>query len=128
MKWLPLLLGDFLALALVTLIGFATHGENGLALLPRLLASLGPLALGWSCIAPLCGLFNPEVISNPRQAWRPVVAMLAAGPLAVLLRAQLLQTPVIPSFVIVLSGTSGLGLALWRALWRIAQARKTPRP
>lgn len=121
---LPLLLGDWLTLAIVTLIGFATHNENGLALLPRLLASLLPLLLGWSLSAALCGLYQPGIISDARQWWRPGAAMVLGGPLAALLRALLLNTTVIPVFGLVLSGTSALGLLAWRAIWRLRTAKR----
>ncbi|MCX6065315.1 MAG: hypothetical protein NT121_06125 [Chloroflexi bacterium] len=63
------------------------------------------------------GLYQPENSSNARQLWRPILAMVFAGPLAALLRAFLLNTVVIPIFGVVLSGSSGLGLLAWRALW-----------
>ena len=47
-----LILGDLLTIALVTLIGFATHGEADIALLPRMLTTFGPLALAWFLVAP----------------------------------------------------------------------------
>jgi hypothetical protein len=112
-----LILGDILAIAVVTVIGFATHGEAGVALLPRMLTTFGPLTLGWFLLAPFIGLFNPEIASAPRQLWRPVLAMVFAGPLAALLRAVLLNTVVIPIFGLVLSGSAGLGMLVWRALW-----------
>jgi hypothetical protein len=120
---LPLIFGDLLALALVTVIGFATHGETNVALLPRMLTTFLPLTAGWFLLAPWLGLFNPEVVANPRQLWRPCVALLYAGPLAALLRALLLNTVVIPVFGVVLSGSAGLGLTLWRALalWLLKQ-------
>jgi len=34
-----LILGDGLTLLIVTLIGFATHGESGISFLPRMLAA-----------------------------------------------------------------------------------------
>ena len=112
-----LVAGDVLAISVVTIIGFATHGEAGAALLPRMLTTFAPLTLGWFLIAPFLGLFNPEITSAPRQLWRPALAMIFAGPLAALLRAVLLNTVVIPIFGIVLSGSAGLGMLLWRALW-----------
>lgn len=112
-----LILGDLLAIAVVTMIGFATHGEAGVALLPRMLTTLGPLTLGWFLLAPFFGLFDPAIFSNPRHLWRPVVVMIFAGPLAALLRAFLLNTVVIPIFGLVLSGSAGLGMLVWRALW-----------
>jgi len=75
------------------------------------------LTLGWFLVAPFLGLFRPEITSNPRQLWRPVLAMIFAGPLAALLRAVLLNTVVIPIFGVVLSASAGLGMLVWRMLW-----------
>ncbi|MCX6065316.1 MAG: hypothetical protein NT121_06130 [Chloroflexi bacterium] len=41
-----LLAGDVLALAVVTVVGFATHGETGVSLAPRMLTTFLPLTLG----------------------------------------------------------------------------------
>ena len=111
--------GDLVALGVVTVIGFATHAESGLALLPRMLTTFVPLTVSWLLIALLLGLFRAEIVADPRQLWKPCAAMLFAGPLAALLRAILLSTTVIPIFALVLSGTSALGLLVWRGIyWR----------
>lgn len=112
-----LILGDIFSIALVTVIGFATHGQTELALLPRMLTTFGPLALAWLLVAPFLGLFRPEITANPRQLWRPFLGMVFAGPLAALLRAFLLNTVVIPIFALVLSGSAGLGMLAWRSIW-----------
>ncbi|PWH14776.1 MAG: hypothetical protein DDG60_07280 [Anaerolineae bacterium] len=114
-RWL--ILGDTLTIALVTLIGFATHQETSISFLPRMLAAFGPLTLAWFLVAPFLGLFQPAISADPRQLWRPVLGMLLAGPLAALGRAFLLGTVVIPVFAVVFSGTHALGMVIWRALW-----------
>jgi hypothetical protein len=119
-----LILGDIFAIALVTVIGFATHGETGLDFAPRMLTTFGPVTLGWFLVAPFLGLFQPEITANPRQLWRPFLAMVFAGPLAALLRALLLNSVVIPVFAVVLAGSAGLGMVVWRGLWWWLQARK----
>ena len=62
-----LILGDLLAIALVTFIGFATHGEADLSFLPRMAALYIPLSVSWFLLAPSLGLFRRETISNPRH-------------------------------------------------------------
>lgn len=114
-----LILGDLLAIAFVTIIGFATHGEIDLALLPRMLATFIPLTAAWFLAAPWLGLFDERITDNPRQLWRAPLAMLFAGPLAAVLRAFWLGGVVIPIFAVVLSGSAGLGMLAWRALWLI---------
>ena len=58
MKKYILVLGDILAIALVTLIGFASHGEAGVAFLPRIGAAFFPLIIAWFILAPALGLFQ----------------------------------------------------------------------
>lgn len=113
-----LILGDLLAIALVTVIGFATHGETDFSLLPRMLTTFLPMSVAWFLVAPFLGLFQPEITGNSRQLWRPFLGMVFAGPLAALLRAFLLNTVVIPIFAIVLSGFAGLGMLAWRLIWQ----------
>jgi len=126
-----LMLGDTLALFIITLIGFATHGETAISFWPRLLATFIPLAAGWFLLAPRFGLFTPTPAPPnshhaPRRGpWREAAqeaartapAMLFAGPLAVVLRGLILNAPIIPIFALVLSTTSALGLIIWRALY-----------
>lgn len=118
-----LIFGDLLAMAIVTVIGFATHGETDLSFLPRMLASFVPLTLAWFLAAPWLRLFQAHIIASPRQLWRVPLAMLFAGPLAAVLRAFWLGGVVIPIFVAVFTATSALGMLGWRALW-LAFARR----
>ena len=111
-----LILGDLIAIALVTLIGFATHGEADVSFVPRMAAIYAPLSISWFLLAPSLGLFQPETTSLPKQLWRAAWAMLFAAPLAAVLRGFLLNAPVIPIFAVVLALVSALGMVLWRAL------------
>jgi Protein of unknown function (DUF3054) len=112
-----LILGDIITLLIVTLIGFATHGETSISFFPRMLTTFIPLIIAWFLLAPWFGLFNSEINSNPKQFWRPALTMLFAGPLAVLLRGLILNAPIIPIFAVVLSATSALGMIIWRMLY-----------
>ena len=117
-----LILGDLLAIALVTVIGFATHGEAGLSFLPRMAAAFFPISLAWFVLAPALGLFRVENVSEPKQLWRPVLAMVFAAPLAAVLRGLLLNAPIIPIFAVVLASTSAFGMLVWRAIyWAFAR-------
>jgi hypothetical protein len=119
-----LILGDILALAVITLIGFANHNELVLFPYYRMLASFLPLVAGWFLIAPWLGLFKPEINSSPRQLWRPLLAMVLAAPLAGFLRALMLNSLVIPLFVLLLGGSAALGMLVWRVLWWILTRNK----
>ena len=123
MKKNILILGDILALAIVTIIGFTSHGEANTSFLPRVAAVFFPLIISWFAIAPWFGLFDSEITSNPRLLWRPAFAMIFAGPLAVLIRGLILNAPVIPIFGVVLSTTSAVGLALWRWIYILISKR-----
>ena len=109
--------GDTFAIAILILIGFATHGETGLSFLPRMSALFFPLVISWFILAPWLGLFQHEIVSNPKQLWRPALVMLFAAPLAAAVRGLILNAPIIPIFVIVLSAASALGMVVWRGLY-----------
>lgn len=117
MKNYVLILGDILAIALVTLIGFASHGEAGKAFLPRMGAAFFPLLISWFTLAPAMGLFQREAAAHPRQLWRPALVMIFAASFAAVLRGLILNAPVIPIFAVVLSATSAFGILVWRALY-----------
>jgi hypothetical protein len=118
-----LFLGDVLAIALVTLIGFATHGEAGVTFLPRMAALFFPLLICWFLLAPSIGLFQRETVSAPKQLWRSALAAFFAAPLAAVLRGFLLNAPIIPIFAAVLAGVSALGMLVWRALFLLWNRR-----
>jgi hypothetical protein len=112
-----LILGDILAIVLVTFLGFATHGEAGVAFLPRMAAAFFPLVAGWFLLAPWFGLFQDETTHDARQLWRPALTALFAAPLAAVVRGLILNAPIIPIFALVLGVTSAVGMVIWRAIW-----------
>ena len=57
MKNKMLILGDIFVLLIVTLIGFATHGETSISFLPRMLTTYIPLVIVWFLLAPWFQLF-----------------------------------------------------------------------
>ena len=119
-----LTLGDLLAIALITLIGFTTHGEANVSFLPRMAALFFPLAISWFLLAPALGLFNLQTTSDAKELWRPALAAMFAAPLAAVLRGFILNAPIIPIFAAVLAGTTALGMLSWRTLF-FAWNRKT---
>ena len=112
-----IILGDTLAILIVTMIGFATHGELGASFIGRMSAAFFPLTVAWFLLAPFFGLFQPEIIASPKQLWRPALAMLFAAPLAAVLRGFLLNAPIIPIFAVVLASTSAFGMLVWRGMY-----------
>lgn len=119
--------GDLLAIALVTFIGFATHGEAGVSFVPRMAALYFPLSISWFLLTPALRLFDRKVTLDPKQLWRPALAMIFAAPMAAVLRGFLLNAPVIPIFAAVLAGTSALGMVIWRLIWYSLAKGKTMR-
>jgi hypothetical protein len=124
-KIIPLVLGDGIALAILTVIGFATHGETDMSFLPRMLTTFIPLLVSWFLIAPWLGLFNVQITSAPRQLWRPLLAMLLAAPMAAVLRAAMLNAVALPLFALILGGSAALGMLLWRGLYSVFGRRTT---
>jgi len=117
MKNYFLILGDILAILTVTFIGFATHGELDTSFIRRMSALFFPLVVAWFVLSLWLGLFQPGITSNPKQLWRPALAMLFAVPLAAVLRGLILNAAIIPVFVVVLSATSAFGMLIWRGIY-----------
>ena len=63
-----LIMGDMIALAIITVIGFASHGETDVSFLPRMLTTFIPLVVSWLLIAPWLGLFNAKIISKKNNS------------------------------------------------------------
>ena len=116
MKATILIAGDLAAMLVITLIGFATHGEVQSSALGRMAVLFFPLAASWFLLAPWFGLFRPEVAGDIRQVWRPGLAMIFAAPAALVVRAMLLNSVLLWLFGVILTGTCALGMMLWRAV------------
>ena len=116
-KHLPLILGDIIALAIITVIGFASHGETEISFVPRMLTTFIPLVVSWFLIAPWLGLFDAQITSESKQLWRPLLAILLAAPMTAILRATMLNAVALPLFTFILGGSAALGMLVWRGLW-----------
>jgi hypothetical protein len=117
-----LLGGDALVLLVVTLAGFANHNTSLAD--GRWLTTFVPLIIAWGLVAPWLGNYNPAGWRSPLQAWRALLAMVLAAPLAGFLRAVLLGGTVIPIFVVALGGIAALSMTLWRVCWAVISARE----
>ena len=123
-KKTSLIFGDILAIAILTFIGFATHGETGISYIPRMGTTFFPVVVSWFLIAPWLDLFDEQVIVNPKLLWRILLAMFFVAPLAVILRATLLHSAAQPLFALILGGTNAPGMLVWRALYLLMAKRK----
>ena len=115
-KW-TLIAGDIIALAIITVIGFASHGETEISFVPRMLTTFIPLVVSWFLIAPWLGLFDAQITSESKQLWRPLLAILLAAPMTAILRATMLNAVALPLFTFILGGSAALGMLVWRGLW-----------
>lgn len=115
--------GDLVTLALVTALGFATHGTLDTAGF-RMLTTFVPVLIAWAVVAPFLGAYDMSRVTEARQLWRPFWAMVLAAPLAAWLRGVWLNAPILPVFVFVLGGVSALGILAWRAAYALFVARR----
>jgi hypothetical protein len=115
-----LIAGDFITLAIVTVIGFASHRTVDTAG-ARMLTTFIPLAASWILIAPFLHVYSIENAIDGRQLWRPIWAMVVAAPMAAWLRGMILSSPILPVFVLILGGVSVVAIFIWRGLfWLVA--------
>jgi uncharacterized metal-binding protein len=113
---LILVAGDIVTLGLVTVFGFASHGEVETAGV-RMLTTFLPLVAAWLLVAPHLKVFEMQRVGVLRELWRPFWAMVLAGPMAAWLRGVMLNAPILPIFVIVIGGVSAMALLAWRSLF-----------
>ena len=119
MKKYILILGDTLAIALLTLVGFASHEELQISFLPRMAATFFPVLVSWFIIAPWFGLFQDGYVSRIRLHWRVALAALYASTMAAFLRGLLLQSDIPPVFILALGGSAALGMVVWRGIYSL---------
>ena len=120
-----LLIGDILTVALVTVIGFATHDELGTAGW-RMLITFIPALIAWGLVAPFLGAYDLQRVAQAHQLWRPFWAAVLAAPMAGWIRGIWLGQVILPIFVFVLGGVSALAILAWRTLfWIIFFRRRT---
>jgi hypothetical protein len=111
-----LIVGDVVTISLVTIIGFASHGTATSAG-TRMLTTFLPLTAAWFLIAPFLGVYNRRNVVDWRQLWRPFWSMVLAAPMAAWMRGMILDSPILPLFVIILGGVSAIGMLLWRGVF-----------
>jgi hypothetical protein len=111
---LLLLAGDIIALSIVTLFGFSSHGSFGSG---RFWATFVPLIVAWSLSGFYGGIFEITGTLEARRLWRPFLGMVLAAPLAVWMRAIWLEVSIVPIFVVVIGGFSALAILVWRGIF-----------
>ena len=58
-----LIIGDIISLAILTVIGFATHGETDTSYLPRMAAIFLPMVVGWFILIPWMDSLRDQALS-----------------------------------------------------------------
>jgi hypothetical protein len=117
-----LILGDLLCILLVTLTGFATHGE--ISAFPRMFSTFIPLCIGWGLAAATLGLYRSWPSLGMRQWWRPAAAAFLGVPLAVWLRGAWLNEAIPPIFVLVMVATVAGLMTVWRGAWMLLKRKR----
>lgn len=80
-----LIVGDLLVWVLITVIGRISHQLP--LTVGAILWTTFPFALAWLVIAPLAGLYRPDILTRYSSVtWRALVATLIAAPLGSFLR------------------------------------------
>lgn len=120
-----LILGDVITLAIVTGIGFISHGESDTSYFPRFFAALIPLLISWFGFARWVGLLDEEIINETKNLLCIPLAMIFVIPLAAFLRGLILYSPIQPIFVIAFFGTNTIGMLIWRWLYIFIAKRMT---
>jgi len=70
------------------------------------------------------GTFNPQITFDPKQLWRPPLAVLLAAPMASFLRAAFLNSVALPLFTLILGGSAAIGMFIWRGAYTWINRRK----
>ena len=117
-----LIAGDIITLAIVTIIGFASHGSADTAG-SRMLTTFIPLVAAWLLIAPYLKVYDRKIVLEGSQLWRPLWAMVLAAPMAAWLRGLMLSSPILPVFVVILGGVSAVAILIWRGLYWLVATR-----
>jgi len=116
-----LILGDVVIFMFFAFTGRETHAPGDANLIVNALPTLLTFLSVWFVIAALGRVYRSEVVTNPRSALlRTWIAWLIAAPIAILIRASLLQRTAIPwQFAAVTLGLVGSLLLLWHggAAW-----------
>lgn len=110
-----LMLGDAIAIAILTYIGFAFHNQTEIS--SRMATTFFPMLLGWFLLAPWFGLFDENVTPNQKLLLRVPLAMLFVAPLASILRSASLGSAALPTFTFILGFTNAIGMLIWRWIY-----------
>lgn len=118
-EMVALFVGDFLVLMLFAVLGRSSHAMDvSTGTLPAVMNTAAPMMLGWLLAGIVTGVYTTAgMYPTGRVLLRTLLTGVIAGPLGVALRALWLGRPIIPTFVLVATGTSALMMLVWRFGW-----------
>lgn len=105
--------GDVVVLVALTVIGFMTHST--LDETWRLFVTTLGVLVAWALVAPWFDAFSEATLTRPASVWKIALAWTIASPFAAFLRGLILGVGISTAFVLVLIGTTGPVLVIWRA-------------
>jgi hypothetical protein len=110
-----LVLGDVVIFMFFAFTGRETHAPGDANLIVNALPTLLTFLIVWLAIAAVGRVYRSGVMTNPRAVLlRTLLAWIIAAPIAIVIRAILLQRTAIPwQFVAVTLGLVGSLLLIW---------------
>jgi len=122
-----LIVGDVVIFMFFAFTGRETHAPGDANLIVNALPTLLTFLLVWFVIAATGRVYRSDVLINPRSALlHTLFAWIVAAPIAIVIRAVLLNRTAIPwQFVAVTMSLVGSLLLLWHggAAWYVARRR-----
>ena len=119
--------GDALAFFLFAALGHEQHAES--TDLGHIVGTAIPFIAGWLVMSPWAGAYRvPSRLQLRQLLQRTGFAWLCAWPVALLLRALILQRGIPLSFALVALIANAVFLGIWRTVFVLALARRASRP
>ena len=106
------IIGDLVVLVGMTVFGFLTHSTTDETW--RLLVTTLGVLIAWGLVAPWFDTLSERTLRRPSAVWKVALAWTIAAPFAAFLRGLVLGVGISATFVLVLIGTNGPVLVLWR--------------
>jgi hypothetical protein len=124
---LLLIAGDVIIFMFFAFTGRETHAPGDPNPIVNALPTLLTFLIGWFTIALVGGVYRSAVSANLRSALlRTLIAWIIAAPIAIVIRAILLQRTAIPwQFVAVTMGLVGSLLLLWHGSYAWYRVRRS---
>ena len=116
------IIGDLVVLVGMTVFGFLTHSTMDETW--RLLATTLGVLIAWGLVAPWFDTLSERTLRRPSAVWKVALAWTIAAPFAAFLRGLVLGVGISATFVLVLIGTNGPVLVLWRVGLAAALAKR----